>query len=195
MLKRGRIGFTLVELLVVIAIILILMALILPAVQKVREAANRLECANHLRTIGQGIKLYMINHGNYFPTGGGDNYESVYPSPPRGLTAAGHPVSGLTQDWGWMYQILPYIESDALWRLRKNPINDPSGIFASIDKEADLEIATTPIATYFCPSRRQPRTIKGGIGAGTVAERAVNDYAGNMGAFTPIFETGQPHDP
>ncbi len=195
MREQKRNGFTLVELLVVVAIILILIALILPAIQRVRESANKVECANNLRTIGQGINLYLVSHGKYFPTGGGDNYESIYPSPPRGLSSAATPISGLNQDWGWMYQILPYIDQENLWKVTKNPVADPNGIFSVTDKDADLEIASTPIPTYFCPSRRTPTVVKGGIIAGTISPRAVNDYAGNMGAFTPIFETGQIHDP
>src|SRR5262245_36456269 len=107
MSKPRRNGFTLIELLIVIGIILLLLAMLLPAIQRVREAANKVVCANNLKTIGQGIKLYLASHGGYFPTGGGDNYESIYPSPPRGLSSAGVPVFGLSQDWGWMYQILP----------------------------------------------------------------------------------------
>ena len=184
-------GFTLVELMVVVAIILLLLAMLLPAIQRVKEAANKLECANHLRTIGQGVKLYLVNHGNFYPTGGGDNNFGSIPSPPRGLTNTGHPTSGLTQDWGWMYQILPYIENDTLWRLKKNSVNDPNGIFQSIDPMADVEIIATTISTYFCPSRRSPKIVT----TDDFGTRAVNDYAGNMGAFTVILESGQIHDP
>src|SRR4051794_34180540 len=112
MRDRSRNGFTLVELLVVVGILLLLVAMILPALQRAREAANKVECANNLRTIGHGIQLYLAGHGKYFPTGGGDIYSTsfpYYPSPPRGLSSAATPVSGLNQDWGWMYQILPYI--------------------------------------------------------------------------------------
>ena len=164
--------------------------MLLPALQRVRETANKVACANNLKTIGQGIKLYLVSHGNYFPTGGGDNYGSVIPSPPRGLTSANVPVAGLSQDWGWMYQILPYIEQDNLWKTMINPMLDPNGIFAKVDHPGDLQIATSLVDIYFCPSRRAP-----GIIVGDNAARAVNDYAGNMGAFTPIFESGTTHDP
>lgn len=107
MLRSHRRGFTLVELLVVVAIILLLLAMIIPAVQRVWEAANKVTCANHLRTIGQGINLYFAAHQKFFPTGGGDNYESPIPLPPRGLTNAAIPIAGLNQDWGWMYRNTP----------------------------------------------------------------------------------------
>ena len=90
-----------------------------------------------------------------------------------------------------MFQILPYIEQENLWKTNLKAIPDPNGVFSLIDAEADLRIATTPIPTYFCPSRREP----GLVNNPEVGPRAANDYAGNMGAFTPIFETGAIHDP
>ncbi|MBL8823635.1 MAG: DUF1559 domain-containing protein [Planctomycetia bacterium] len=179
-----RKGFTLIELLVVVAIILLLLALLLPAVQRIREAANRITCANNLRTIGQAMALYIASNGQTFPSGGGDDNMQ------RTLTNTGLPGKRVEQDWGWMYQLLPYIEKDDLWKLRKGP---PTPSYMSpygVDKPADAQIASTPIDVYFCPSRRGPQVIQ----TADAGRRAMNDYAGNIGAFSLYLEGGIYHN-
>ncbi len=99
-LKRG---FTLVELLVVIAIIGILIGMLLPAVQAVREAARRTQCSNHLRQIALAFHSHESSF-QIFPTGGWDWFR-----PPNQAT-------GKDQHAGWGYQILPFIEANNLYQ-------------------------------------------------------------------------------
>jgi prepilin-type N-terminal cleavage/methylation domain-containing protein len=108
MLHRRRSGFTLIELLVVIAIIVLLMALLLPAIQKVREAANKMLCASNLR------QIMIAAH----------NYHNDYLKLPPGLYAQAFVGAVLTnsgrgnqpQYTGMLYPLLPYLEQDNLFR-------------------------------------------------------------------------------
>src|SRR4051794_6816753 len=99
---KRRSGFTLIELLVVIAIIAILMGLILPAVQKVREAAARLKCKNNLKQIGLAMHNYHAALGG-FPPGFASQ-------------AAAQDGPSLGPGWGWAALLLPYIEQENLFR-------------------------------------------------------------------------------
>src|SRR5262249_52881088 len=101
MVPRHRRGFTLIELLVVIAIIAVLVGLLLPAVQKVREAANRLSCANNLKQVGLGMH----------------NFHSTYQRLPSGTVwepGAGGDRQG--SEATWVTHLLPYFEQEDLYR-------------------------------------------------------------------------------
>src|SRR5438876_7359412 len=99
-MRSPRRGFTLIELLVVIAIIAVLIGLLLPAVQKVREAANRLKCQNNLKQIVLAAHNYHGDHGQ-FPVGAR-----------LSVLVAGRPTMG-TNLW---IELLPYIEQGNLYQ-------------------------------------------------------------------------------
>jgi len=108
----ARKGFTLIELLVVIAIIAVLVGLLMPAVQKVRETANRISYANNLKQIGLGIHHHHDTIGR-LPDGGDSAWY------PRSVSN-GQPLFSPNQNWGVFYQILPFIEQDNLWKLQND---------------------------------------------------------------------------
>src|SRR5262245_43496739 len=133
-----RPGFTLIELLVVIAIIAILIALLVPAVQKVREAAARTQCANNLKQIGLGL------HNHH------DTRKKL--PPPRGDMQSPTQNNVFTVYGGWMCNLLPYIEQDNL-RKAVDWKNVPNLFFTYYSK---------PVEIFRCPS--DPRGVDVGVG-------------------------------
>jgi prepilin-type N-terminal cleavage/methylation domain-containing protein/prepilin-type processing-associated H-X9-DG protein len=165
-LHRRRSGFTLIELLVVMAIIAILIGLLLPAVQKVREAANRSKCQNNLKQIGLGLHNYH-SANNKFPPGWVKS----------GSQGAGDP------SWGWSTFLLPYIEQDSLYNRLNPTVNRPQDVFKN-----DLTALQTGIPVYICPSddaqqpplnNNRPFTKVPGVSGTFFA--GINNYPGNGG--------------
>ncbi len=105
--QSRRFGFTLVELLVVIAIIGILIALLLPAVQAARESARRMTCTNQLKQMGLAALNFESTTGA-FPTGGTEPWHDDGADSVR-----------YGKGYGWMVQILPYVENTALQNISK----------------------------------------------------------------------------
>jgi prepilin-type processing-associated H-X9-DG protein len=130
----------LIELLVVIAIIAILIGLLLPAVQKVREAANRMSCQNNLKQIGLAFQNYHDVYG-YFPTNGHYNSSQTLrmeTRPPGGVDkwGVGDPNrSGFNQTGSWAFSLLPYIEQNNIYQ---------------------QQAFSASVKTFICPSRRPP---------------------------------------
>jgi prepilin-type N-terminal cleavage/methylation domain-containing protein len=179
--RRDRRAFTIVELLVVVAIIGVLLAMLLPAVQAVRESARRAQCGNHLKQLGLGAAMHERQFG-IFPTGG------------WGWNWVGDADRGFNhnQPGGWSYMLLNYIEQQPLAALGGGaPIPDSSSTFPQTKMLAAESLVTTPLAQFHCPTRRRAQLYPNVIGGTTAYFVAVNattcpkiakiDYAANAG--------------
>jgi prepilin-type N-terminal cleavage/methylation domain-containing protein/prepilin-type processing-associated H-X9-DG protein len=158
---RSAPAFTLIELLVVIAIIGVLVGLLLPAVQQAREASRRIDCGNHLKQVGLAVAL-AADVQKHFPTGR--------------LTRDPFDVS-------WAFRLLPFLEEQVIFDAR-NPDDTVPCWDAS-----NATAFRTPVATYYCASRRQPaadRNFDNNNSApvsGTTGIAAGGDYAACGGTY------------
>ena len=161
--RSKRLGFTLVELLVVITIIAILIALLLPAVQAAREAARRVQCSNNLKQMALAVHDH-VNAKGVFPTGGAVPWPLI-----QDYSTSGVPWGPAKQGLGWAFQILPYVEQEAVYGLTPQ-----------------TRLEQCPIAMYFCPSRRPVTCNPDGSG------RVLMDYAGITGGDPPSITHDDP---
>jgi uncharacterized protein DUF1559 len=159
---------------VVIAIIGILVALLLPAVQVAREAARRAECVNHLKQIGVGF----LNH---------ESTRKILPGAGWSPWYVGDPLwgSGRSQPGGWMYQILPYIEEQAVYDLTGD---GQKTVITAQQKQTAVTLQQTPVVVFNCPSRRPAKAYGFAlpstwtpINSGPITQVARGDYAANAG--------------
>ncbi len=199
--RHGRRGFTLIELLVVIAIIAILIGLLLPAVQKVREAASRMACSNKLKQLGLACHNYESTHGSLPPAGKGYGF--------CGSSATGTGDSQVLNMSGWIL-VLPYVEQEALYKQmnlnlpfadviwdnagtirnqRGNysgaPWNGNTGS-SSTSATVNMALMNNVLQAFICPSDGGPRDSgsnshpnRYGPGAGRVGQRSNYDFITN----------------
>jgi prepilin-type N-terminal cleavage/methylation domain-containing protein len=160
---RNYRGFALVELLVVIAILGVLVGLLLPAVQRVREAANRAQCQNNLRQIGQAVHSCHAVY-NKLPPGLG-----YFPNAETG------PAYGMV-----FFHLLPYLEQQSLYNrsLRK-------GYYMA----ENHGVSSVPISVYVCPS--EPTNANGLVKDSRGQVWGVGTYGGNAQVFCQVDDTGR----
>jgi prepilin-type processing-associated H-X9-DG protein/prepilin-type N-terminal cleavage/methylation domain-containing protein len=188
-MARRRSAFTLVELLVVIAIIAVLIALLVPAVQKVRAAAGLAQCQNNLKQIGLALHAYHNSNRRFPPA-------VVMPYASRDIDgSANHAISPFGPNWAVF--ILPYVEQDALYQ-QANP-----GSYPGTGKLADFpsynlswrQIRGAQIATFLCPADVGHDTpFSDPNGSPAESGWARGNYAASNGAGDADHSIGGPPD-
>jgi prepilin-type N-terminal cleavage/methylation domain-containing protein len=170
--RRPRQAFTLIELLVVIAIIGVLLGLLLPAVQRVREAANQTQCRNNLKQIGIALQSYHENQRS-FPSA------YLYTPPPE--SKAGPFALDTAPGWGWASLLLPYLDQD--------PLAKTIDLKFGVHESKYDSLRETPLKVFVCPS--DPETgvfVVRDPWQKALCRAATNSYAACYGRWAPIGE-------
>jgi prepilin-type N-terminal cleavage/methylation domain-containing protein/prepilin-type processing-associated H-X9-DG protein len=162
--RTGR-GFTLVELLVVIAITAVLLGLLIPAVQKVREAASRLQCTNNLKQLGLALHNYHGDFGTF---------------PPGAVGPQGLPQFAGLKSHGLGSYLLPYLEQQGLagryrWDVSwSDPPNQP--------------VVNAPLKTWQCPSARANRIMNGALPTVSPPNEVPSNYTAACGDYAGMSQ-------
>ncbi|HEV3262324.1 MAG TPA: DUF1559 domain-containing protein [Gemmataceae bacterium] len=140
---RRRQAFTLIELLVVIAIIGTLIALLLPAVQKVREAANRISCANNLKQLGLAAQHYHTTKSRFPP-----QWNGFYNANPPG----GNPAGGYWSGGSVYWHLLRFMEEDTIYNASLVQTPAIGSVYGGYNLEPQKSTAVLPVKTLLCPT-------------------------------------------
>jgi prepilin-type N-terminal cleavage/methylation domain-containing protein/prepilin-type processing-associated H-X9-DG protein len=183
--RRLNPAFTLIELLVVIAIIAILIGLLLPAVQKVREAAARAKCSNNLKQLGLAVHNYHDTNG-FLPTAGSQD------GIPIASTQSGAWLNG--EGTNWAVHIMPFIEQTALFNKLTfrgdSGWTDNPGQAGSSAVNNVTQSANVVIPVYRCPSDPHPPLIANGSNVGGGVPVTRNSYVAIAGAVDNLDGSG-----
>ncbi len=166
----SRTAFTLIELLVVIAIIAILIGLLLPAVQKVRDAAARIQCTNNLKQ--HGLALHAYHDANQGLPRGNTTYTGNNAAPNEG-------------SWTWMAQILPYVEQDNAYRQAKTFSNGGGTNWYAWYNP----MCAVKQKVFTCPADGRGTQVYLGAASG-IQDQALTCYLGNSGTVSAVSGQG-----
>lgn len=181
--RLSRHAFTLVELLVVIAIIAVLIALLVPAVQKVRDSAARVHCTNNLKQIGLATHSLEAEQKRLPPMAAPCSGGTV----PQCLMTVAYPQFNNVMGYTVFTWLLPYVEQDNLYKEANGDTNKPSkgappGSFGTV--------YAVPVSTYLCPSEPVSGNGMGAIAVGTAEKWAIGNYGANYLVFgNPLGKT------